>query len=294
MHYTTLGYNTPMRPLAIRIILGVLALMTLGVAHALVRESRAGLLTVTFLDVGQGDAIFIDTPSGRQILIDGGPVDGGILRQLSRAMPWYDRSIDVMIPTHPDADHIAGLVGVLARYKVAHVVYPSVEGDTDTARALMGAMQREGVQDIEAKRGQIIDLGAGAYLEVLWPERDVPGMPTNDGCTVTRLVYGDTAFMFPCDAPQTIEKYLVSLDGEALHAQVLKAGHHGSNTSSAPLFVGMVEPQWVVYSRGCSNTFGFPHKETVDTIMRFGIPALDTCDERSITLVSDGQDVWRK
>ncbi len=283
-----------MQQFAVRIMLGVLALIALGVAHALVHESRGGLLTLTFLDVGQGDAIFIDAPSGRQVLVDGGPIDGGVLRALSRVLPWYDRTIDIVIPTHPDADHIAGLVGILARYRVAHIVYPSVAGDTDTARELMAAIRREGAQDTEAKRGQIIDLGDGAYLEVLWPERKVAGMATNDGCTVTRLVYGETAFMLPCDAPQAIEKYLVSLDGEALRAQVLKAGHHGSNTSSAPLFVGTIDPRWVVYSRGCDNAFGFPHRETIDTTVRFGIPALDTCTEGSITFASDGQDVWRK
>ena len=283
-----------MRPLAIRIMLGVLVLTTLGVIQALVHESRNGILTVTFLDVGQGDAIFIDAPSGRQVLIDGGAIDGGVLRELSGVLPWYDRTIDVVIPTHPDADHIAGLIGVLARYEVEHIVYPGVEGDTDTARQLMAAIRREGASDSTARRGQVIDLGAGAHLEILWPERDVPGMGTNDACTVARLVYGETAFMLPCDAPQTIEKYLVSLDGEALRADVLKAGHHGSDTSSAPLFVGFVDPRWVVYSRGCDNTFGHPSAATIATVQRFGIPALDTCEEGRITFVSDGREVRRK
>ncbi|MEN9413151.1 MAG: hypothetical protein RLZZ342_238 [Candidatus Parcubacteria bacterium] len=272
----------------------VLCVATSAVWYAVVQENRHGLLTVSFLDIGQGDAIFIDAPSGRQALIDGGPADGGVLRRLSAVLPWYDRAIDVVIPTHPDADHIAGLVGVLARYRIEHIIYPSVAGDTATARELVAAIHRENARDSIAHRGQIIDMGSGAYLEILWPEREVEGMATNDACTVARLVYGKTAFMLPCDAPQAIEKYLVSLDGKELHAQVLKAGHHGSRTSSAPLFVGLVNPEWVVYSRGCDNTFGHPNKETIDTMARFGIPVADTCEEGTIRFVSDGERVWRE
>ncbi len=269
----------------------ILAALCAAVWYAALREDRGGMLTVSFLDIGQGDAIFIDAPSGREALIDGGPADGGILRRLAQVMPFYDRSIDVIIPTHPDADHIAGLIPVLARYAVSYIVHSDVEGDTQTAKELVAAMRREGAADVIAKRGQIIDLGGGAYLEVLSPDRSVAGVETNTGCVVTRLVYGATSFMLPCDAPQAIEKYLVSLDGTALQSDVLKAGHHGSRTASAPLFVGMVDPQWTVFSRGCGNSYGFPHQETVDTMARFGIPTLDTCAEGTITFESDGKTV---
>ncbi len=289
-------YTTAMQRSAriLGIALSVLALVALVVWSAELREDRRGLLTVSFLDVGQGDAIFIDAPSGRQVLIDGGPADGGILRRLSAVMPWYDRTIDVIIPTHPDADHIAGLIPVLARYRVGTILHPAVKGETATAQELADALLREGAADVLARRGQIIELGKGAYLEVLAPDRDATGIATNDGCVVTRLVYGETAFMLGCDASQAVEKYLVALDGAALKADVLKAGHHGSRTSSAPLFVGYVDPAWVVYSRGCGNTFGFPHQETIDTMARFGIPALDTCTEGTVRFVSDGERVWRK
>lgn len=274
----------------------ILALLLLNAAiwQAALRSDRRGTLSVSFLDVGQGDAIFIEAPSGHTALIDGGPADGGILRRLSSVTPWYARSIDVVIPTHPDADHVAGLIDVLARYRVSMIIRSSVEGDTQTAKRLTAAMRREGAREVVAMRGQIVNLGDDAYLEILSPDRSVPHVPTNDGCVVTRLVYGATAFMLPCDAPQAVEKYLVSLDGNALHADVLKAGHHGSRTSSSPLFIGFVDPQWVVYSRGCNNKYGFPHAETVATMTRFGIPTLDTCKEGTITFYSDGAKVWRE
>jgi competence protein ComEC len=297
-------YNTAMQRSTriLGIALLVLAAIAAVIWLALIHEDRGRQLRVSFLDIGQGDAIFIDAPSGRQVLIDGGPADGGILRRLPGVIPWYDRSIDVIIPTHPDADHIAGLIGVMSRYQVSYIVHSDVAGDTATAQELVASMRREGAKDVVAQRGQIIDLGPSnasgqgvhVYLEVLSPDRRVQGVATNDGCVVTRLVYGKTAFMLSCDAPQSVEKYLVTLDGKAIKSDVLKAGHHGSRTSSAPLFVGFVNPAAVVYSRRCDNTFGFPHRETVDTMARFGIPVADTCTEGTITYVSDGETVWRE
>lgn len=145
-----------------------------------------------------------------------------------------------------------------------------------------------------AQRGQVFDFGDGVRLEVLFPDRPLPGADTNTACTVTRIVYGKTAFLLPCDAPQSVEEYLVGLDGKALRADVLKAGHHGSKTSSSLVFVGYVNPQWAVYSRGCDNMYGMPHQETIDTFARLNIPTLDTCEEGMITFESDGKTVFLK
>ena len=277
--------------------LGVILLIAACIAciiwYAAMREDRHGLLTVTFLNIGQGDSIFIDAPSGRQAIIDGGP-DSSVLRELSKVMPWYDRSIDLLIPTHPDADHVTGLIDVLARYKVGIIMQSSVIGSTATWNTLEKSISREGATVLTAQRGQIVDLGDGAYLEVLSPDRSLPNAETNTACVVTRLVYGNTSFMLSCDAPQAIENYLVDLDGTALKSTVLKAGHHGSKNSSSPLFVGYVDPQYVVYSRGCNNKYGHPNQETIDTFARFGIPTLDTCKDGAITFVSDGQAVARQ
>lgn len=274
-----------------------LIFLSLCIWYAVIRESRNGLLTVSFLDIGQGDSIFIEAPSGRQVLIDGG-ANSVVLRELSKVIPWYDRTIDVVIPTHPDADHIGGLIDVLPRYKVGLIVHSDVEGDTATAKALVNGMEKEGAREVIARRGQIINLGstgspqvAQAYLEVLSPDRSVKNVDTNTGCVVARLVYGKTAFMFSCDAPQGIENYLVRLDGGDLHSDVLKAGHHGSRTSSSEFFVGFVSPTFAVFSRGCKNKYGHPHKEVVELFARFGITTLDTCEKGAISFVSDGETV---
>lgn len=271
----------------------VLLVLSLCIWYAAIREDARGLLTVSFLDAGQGDSIFIRAPSGRQVLIDGGP-NTSVLRELAGVMPWYDRSIDVVIPTHPDADHIGGLIDVLARYRTGTIIHSSVEGDTKTFAAFNKAVTEERARDVTAMRGQIVDLGGGAHLQILSPDRFVPHIDTNDGCVVARLVYGATAFMLSCDAPQSVENYLVALGTSTLKANVLKAGHHGSKTSSSPLFLGYVAPEYGVFSRGCDNKYGHPAAETTARFAQFDIPTLDTCKDGTITFVSDGANVTRR
>ncbi len=278
----------------------ILAILVLFVAtaciwYAAIQEDSRGVLTVSFLDVGQGDSIFIRAPGGRQVLIDGGK-GVSVLRQISKHIPWYDKTIDVVIGTHPDQDHIGGLVEVLQRYRVAHIVKSSVlDTEGPDFKAFEKAIsEEEGAEVLEAVRGEVIDMGNGAYLEILFPDRRVSSIETNTGSVVARLVYGTTAFMLTGDAPAEIEKYLVSLDGTKLKSNVLKAGHHGSKSSSGPLFLGYVAPEYGVYSRGCDNSYGHPAQQTIDTFARFEIPTLDTCEEGTIIFVSDGITVSRR
>lgn len=272
----------------------LILLLAVGVIwYAVVAEDRRGILTVSFLNVGQGDSIFIDSPSGRQVLIDGGP-DTSVVRQLSAVMPWYDRSIDVLIATHPDADHVTGLIDVLQKYQVGMFLTSSVQGATNTWKTLKNMAQNKGLRQVTAIRGQVIDIGDGAYLEILSPDRPVTQVDTNVGCVVARLVYGKTSFLLPCDAPHAVEDYLVDLDGSNLHSTVLKAGHHGSKTSSSLLFAGYVDPQYVVFSRGCDNKYGFPSPETVSLFKKFNVQAVDTCESGTLTFVSDGYTVSQK
>ena len=287
--------NTSAKILGITLLMLVVA--TSCIWYAVMSGERAGLLTVSFLDIGQGDAIFIDAPSGRQVLIDGGK-SRSVLRELSKVMLWYDRTIDIVIGTHPDADHIGGLPDVLSRYKVALVVESSVtdEGGADSVALEKAAAKEasEGAQRLIAQRGQIIDLGNGAYLEILFPDRLIPTVETNTGSIVARLVYGETRFLLTGDSPQAIENYLVKLDADALKSNVLKAGHHGSRTSSGQLFVGFVGPEYAIYSRGCDNSYGHPHDEVIEIFKKLEIPTLDTCLEGTITFVSDGKTLERR
>lgn len=283
--------------LILGVILSVLGMVSGIIGHALVRESEVHMLRLSFLDVGQGDAIFIETPGGRQILIDAGK-NRSVVRQLSKHMPWYDRSIDIVIATHPDADHIGGLPDVLARYRVGLVIESSVKDETGAdAIAYEKAASNEaaeGAERLVAERGQIINLGDGARIEILFPDRSVPLIETNTGSIIARVIYGETSFLLTGDAPKAIEEYLVLLDGKGLLSDVLKAGHHGSRTSSSLSFVGFVSPEYAIYSRGCHNTYGHPHDEVKETFAKLEIPTLDTCENGTITFVSNGKTVARE
>src|SRR3989344_9310935 len=180
-----------MKTLRLRLV--ILVILLLGAAfsvYAASREDRGGILTVAFLDIGQGDAIFIDAPSGNQMLIDGGP-GKSVLRELSKVMPFYDRSIDVVVATHPDADHISGLNDVLNKYKVALFVEPGVESDTAVYKELKNEVAAKNIKIVEARWGMSVDLGNGTILEILFPVLDPTGMETNMASIVARLVYGE-------------------------------------------------------------------------------------------------------
>src|SRR3989338_11171414 len=252
-------------------------------------ESRQKL-TVAFLDVGQGDAILIDTPGDQQILIDGG-LNKQVLAELSKVMPFYDRSIDVVIATHPDQDHISGLLDVLERYEVDFVMEPGVESETTVYKEFEKLVEEKQIKKILARRGMKLVLDDDAYLLILFPDRDVSKMDTNDASIVAKLVYGNTSFLFPGDSPKKIEGYLVSIDKENLDVDVLKAGHHGSKTSSSESFIGYASPEYAIISAGKNNRYGHPHQEVMDILEKFGVKTLRTDLLGSIIMKSDGESI---
>jgi len=283
-----------------KVRLYILVVLLLGAAisfYAACREDRGGVLTVAFLNVGQGDAVYIESPSGNQMLIDGGP-GKAVLRELSKVMPFYDRSIDVVLATHPDSDHVSGLNDVFDKYKVGLFLESGVEGDTSVYEELKNRVAKEGARTIEARRGMDIDLGQGAFLQILFPDRDPKGMETNMASIVARLVYGDSEFMLTGDSPQAIENYLVSLESQGdtlgLRSDVLKAGHHGSKTSSSEAFVSAISPQYAIISVGKDNKYGHPNQEVLDILNNFGAEILRTDQLGRIIFKSDGVNLVEK
>lgn len=246
-------------------------------------------LTVAFLDIGQGDSIFIQSPTGRQVLIDGG-IDRDVLAQLASVMPFFDRSIDVMIATHPDKDHIGGLPYVLEQYDIDVVLDPGLEADTEgyAFYSDMRAHEKDVVYH-EARRGQVIDLGGGAYLRILYPDKDMDGAEdTNSASIVAQLVYGETEVMLTGDAPDETESYLVSIDTH-LKSDILKAGHHGSKTSTSQAFLDAVDPDYTIISAGKDNSYGHPHQEVTDRLIAASTTILTTFEEGTIVFESDGK-----
>jgi len=249
-------------------------------------------LSVSFLDVGQGDAIFIQTPGGVEVLIDGGP-NNSVLRELSTQMSFFDREIDMVIGTHPDSDHIGGLIDVLQRYRVATILTTENQSDTSTASAYVQATADEGAQIVYAKAGQEFQLDEAVTLRVLFPVYDATQMESNASSIIMQLVYGETEFLLTGDSPKRIEEYLVQ-QGIDLESDVLKVGHHGSRTSTSEMFLEAVDPQFAVISAEKDSRYGHPHVEVTDLLFNHQIETYRTAQEGTITFESDGQTVWLK
>ncbi len=252
-----------------------------------------GLLCVTYLDVGQGDSTFIESPSGVQMLIDGGP-DGSVLRKLSKTMSFFDKSIDILLVTHTDQDHIAGLVNVLKRYDIGTVIITENKNETPVSKNLRYLIQEESSNVVYARGGQTIDFGGGSFFNILFPDRNTELLESNMASIVIQLIYGETKFIFTGDAPQSIEKYLVFIYKDFLNSDVLKVGHHGSKTSTSQIFVDSVNPRYAIISSGKNNRYGHPNKETLDILLESKVDIKNTADIGSISIVSDGEKVFFK
>ncbi len=271
-------------------LLGGLMLITIFVWFVVWDLSTDGTLKVYFLDVGQGDAIFIEAPNRNQILIDGGR-NKALIRQLSEVMPFYDRSIDLVIATHPDLDHIGGLPFVLDRFSVGGFMESGVQVETVVYKSIENILEDKAITRIVARRGMRVVLDQEVFLDILFPDRDVSGLDPNDASIIAKLIYGQTAFMLTGDAPKKMELYLVSLDGNYLQSDVLKAGHHGSRTSSDLIFVGFVNPEYGIISAGHNNSYGHPHQEVLDVFDKLGVNILSTAELGTIGFRSNGREI---
>jgi competence protein ComEC len=247
-------------------------------------------LTVAFLDVGQGDATFIKAPGGVQMLVDGG-ANGSVLRELGQVMPFYDRSINVVLATHADQDHIGGLVEVLKRFKVDLFIRSNATSSSAVYAKLESLIKEKGIKEEIIVSPKIISLGSGVSFDIIFPTQNTAGWETNEASLVGKLVYGQNSFLLTGDAPQLIEKYLVGKYGDFLASDVLKVGHHGSKNSSAELFVGTVSPTYAVISAGLDNKYGHPNQEVIDIFTQFKEKVLETLGGGMIIFQSDGQNI---
>jgi competence protein ComEC len=270
------------------LIISGLLLTTVFVWQAVCRETSDKTLTVAFLNVGQGDSIYIESPTHQKMIIDGGP-NGAILSEISKFMPWYDHYIDAIMITNPDVDHYGGFIDLLKRYRVGLVIEPGTIGASPSYKTLEDLIVQKNIKKIIARRGQSIELGGGAHFDVLFPDRDVAKLNSNDGSIVGQLVYCSSTIMFTGDAPNVIEEYVLLLDGTRIRSDILKAGHHGSKTSASEPFVSAVAPKYAVISAGLNNRYGHPHQETLDLFKKLNIKTLITFNLGTIIFKSDGK-----
>lgn len=273
------------------ILLISLLILTIGIWFFIFRyNTHNNYLKVVFLDVGQGDSIYIEAPNKKQILIDGGP-DAKLLSSLAQVIPFADRSIDMIVATHPDMDHIGGFPLLIDNYKITSIIENGVTSDTKISSSLEEKILKNKINKIIARRGMriILDEKKNIYLDILFPDRDISDLDSNDGSIVAKLIYGDNSFMFTGDATLYTENLIEwNESDDTLRSDVLKLGHHGSRTSSSILWLEKVSPEVTIISAGKNNRYGHPHKELLDRLSSLHIPFLNTAEKGNIIFKSDG------
>ncbi len=225
------------------------------------------ILQVSFLDIGQGDAIWIQAPNGRELLIDSGP-DQSIIDRLGETKNFFDRTIDMILATHSDTDHIGGFPYVLDRYKIGTVIESEISSPTLIDRTFGQKVASEHANTLTARNGEriILDPKYGVVIDVLFPDQNPNGWETNEASIVVKVSYGDTSFLLTGDSPSDVEDYLVRTYGVQLRSDVLKLGHHGSKTSSSDIFLQMVRPITTIVSAGLGNKYGHPAPEVIERV----------------------------
>lgn len=247
------------------------------------------VLRVAFLDVGQGDSIYIEAPNGNQLLIDGGG-NGKVLERLNEEMVFGDRTINVVMATHPDKDHIGGLVDVVERYEVESFIESGAINNTAVFKRLKTLIEDQRIPSYRAQQGMVIDLGGGVTFSVLHPSSDVSRIKEiNDASVVGILEYGKTRLLLTGDVSKKIEYQLISNSADFLQSNLLKVGHHGSKTSSADSFVKTVAPEYAIISAGKNNSYGHPHQDVLKIFDSLGIEILRTDELGTIRFSSNGE-----
>ncbi len=257
-----------------------------------------GKLHIFFCDVGQGDAAYIKFPDGRDMVVDGGPNDQ-VLGCLGKYMPFWDRHIDMVLMTHPQKDHMQGLISVFERYSVDYFVRSDVGNTTEGYQKLLAVVTQKRILVKYMTRGEHIAL-SDSSLKFVWPSGDqiakgessVLGATTgdlNDYSLVFTLRYGAFDALFTGDADIRVEGNYTGDPLSDERVEVLKVPHHGSKTGMNKAFVDWVRPELAVISVG-KNNYGHPSKEALDLLQTIGARVLRTDQEGDIEVVSDGKD----
>lgn len=266
-----------------------------------------GQLIISMLDIGQGDAVLIQT-GAKNILIDTGDdkyyEDGKKGKENTQLLTELQKlkidHIDTLVMTHAHADHIGKADKVIAQYGVKELVYNGIPSTSKYFINALKAAKANGTQQVKVKAGDVLDFGNGVSFEIVSPSQSLIDEDTaaikakkkvdvNNESVVGRLTFGNFAMLFTGDAEGPVEKDMVASYGKKLKCQVLKAGHHGSKTSSTAEFLKLVQPESVVMSLGVNNQYGHPHEALLNRLQKQGVKNIYRTDANgTITIVSDG------
>ncbi len=241
-------------------------------------------LQVHFIDVGQGDAILIDYGTA-EVLIDGGDRSPGVVPYLQK---YVDGDLEIMVATHPHADHVGGLIDVLQAFQVDKIYWNGETSTSKTYSDFMAQAQAEpGASLQQAKRGNTISVNSSLEFAVLNPPSTL-FKDINNNSIVLELKYGDVSFLFTGDAENEAETSMLAA-GLNVDTDILKVGHHGSRSSSSVSFLRAVSPQIAVYMAGGGNSYGHPHGETIAALNDVGAKVYGTDIHGTVIVASDGQ-----
>lgn len=272
-------------------LLGFLGILSITLIVEITSVVIPHPLTVSFVDVGQGDAIFVTSPSGKHLVIDGGP-SAVLLEDISQALPLTKRTIDIVLATHYDADHITGLISLLQKYHVKNIVLTKNQGDTKTFSTFFDAVEEEvsqGAHLYYGERGDEIELGDGTRLTILFPTRTLPpNVDSNDASITTLLTYGEHTVLLTGDLSEKYEGKLIS-EFLPQNVTIFKAGHHGSKYSSGKQLLSYIKPEYVVISAGKDNTYGHPNPDALERLEKYSKEIISTIDKGTISFISDGR-----
>lgn len=268
-------------------ILSALFLIVVAVWSFVFAEENRRFLKVEFFDVGQGDAIFIETPDKKQILIDGGP-DLSVLEKIGKIMPFYDRYIDIVVLTHPEADHLNGLIEIIKRYDVGAIITTGIIRDTDQYKEWVKIIGQKNIPLYIAQKGGVIDFGNDIGLNILYPFDNISGQKLSDSnnySIVSKLIYKNFDLLLTGDIEKSVENKLINSNAD-LSSDILKIAHHGSKTSSGEEFLKAINAALAVIEVGKDNSYGHPHPEVLERLKNLQI--FQTGKDGDIEIISDG------
>ncbi len=255
------------------IIFTFLVLTAVFVWLAVWSRSFDGKVKIAFFDVGQGSAIFIAAPNRNQVLIDGGPGEA-ILAKLGEALPLFDKKIELLILTHPDSDHLGGLIEVLKRYKVGQILETGIVDQSPEYEEWGKLIKQKNIPVIFARAGQQVRIADNLIINILYPLSLIAGQDfgqeTNKTSIVGKIIFGENEILFSGDAEKSVENFLV-FSGVDLRADILAVGHHGSKNSTDEKFLAAVNPQKAIIQVGKNNRYGHPSAETLALLKGKGI-----------------------
>lgn len=273
----------------ITIVILILVISSSSFVYLHKRYSPPAELEVHFIDVGQGDATLIRTPSGKNMLID------AATKSKSALVSDYIKSegvkkLDVVIATHPDEDHIGGMTDIIKKFDIGTFYMPNKMHNTITFEHMLVLLKKENILVSEALSGNIIPFDEEMELLVLNPENK--DYPNNNAFSIaTKLTYQDTSFLFTGDIEAINEYAMINNFGENLQSKVIKLAHHGSNSSNSPDFLKTVRPVAAVVSCAYNNQYNHPSESVLKTLKNLGIPLYRTDLQGSIVFFSDGKTI---